>query len=565
MRVLTVLAAGVASVILLLFGYGCGGAETALPEAVLAGAGVPGLAELNAIAPAPRWTAGTYHFNGDDALFWDPAITPADPLDITAPAGEATYAIYGALPVNEVSAPLTLVLNLDGSSGTVWVGLSNYTQGKWDWQAVEAPFSTWMEVAVPASGDEYFSAGESLYFCLLVHDGDTLHFEGANLETQNHWLINPASWQDHLIAEGANFGKHHAACLLENGAPGIVYTRDDTEKIYFAYATTPTPSAAGDWVSHVADSGSDRGGSVDICMGLDTPSIVYEDVNRQDVYYAYSQTALPTAESDWVSHQPDANATSQPRLQQMGGDDCLVYRAFEGLKFAHALVNDPAGAADWETAIVDSGTGVTFDFLQIAMNFSGPVVAYKRLEGGQTYLYFAWSDALDGGNLLDFNTVVVDDTNTNNGNNVQLTLGSDGRAWIAYTNVDVVHYLRFARANIEKPTTMAHFTKMDVFGQEQTHVGQYMGLNNALDRPLISFIETGSGAVEGVHAMYPNRELEQLNGPESFDHTLLYDPEASELVNEQTEVLILSNGYPAVIFRTNLGLHFSYFPASAAP
>jgi hypothetical protein len=552
----------------MLSGAGCGAglrsAETIPPASLLANSGLPGLDALAELAPSvPRVTSGTYHLNGNDAVESNPSPA-ADPFTATAPIGEYRHAIYGGFPVNDVSRPLTLVLNLDGSAGTVWVGLSNYTTGRWEWQAVEAPFSTWMEVPLTTTGDVYYNASDKFYFALVVYDGDTLHFEGANIDTTDHWLINPASWLTHTIASGANFGKHHSACLLDNGAPGIVYTRDDSDDICFAYATQLVPGAPGDWVSHTADSGADRGGSVDICLSNGKPAIVYEDVNRADVYYALASKALPTAGTDWASHQPDTNAQVQPRLANLAGRDFILYRGIGGLKIAHALTAAPASAADWEFATVDSGAS-SYDFLQLAMHPDGPVAAYKRLEGGPAKLYYAWSDALDGGSLLDFNTIVVDDSYTNCGNNAQLVLGPDHRAWIAFTDVNIVHFMRFAYANTETPASAADFTTTDVFGQEQTHTGQYMGLGCFADRPLFSFIETGSGAVAGIHAIYPNRELSLLSGVVSFDHTLLYEPSASELVNEETEVLTLSNGYPAVIFRTNGGLQFSYFPVDAAP
>jgi len=529
------------------------------PQApAFSGAGLPAPSELGA-----RAASGTYVIDPAAPLSWTLGETPADPFTMVAPASAYRFAIYECWPANAVSLPQQFVFNLEGSAGIVWLGLANYTADRWEWQAIEAPFSSWMEIPIPSDA-QYYSATEMLHFALVACNGDTLCFAGANLNTQSHWLVDPASWQTHTIAEGANFGRHHSACLLDSGVPAIVYTKDDTEKICFAYATSEVPGAPADWVSHVADGAADLGGSVDICLSSGVPAIVYEDTNRADVYYAYSAVELPTAEADWVSHKPDANAQANPRLAHQSGLDFILYRGISELKIAHALFFNPAADTDWEFATVDSGAS-GYDFLQLEMHPSGPVAAYKRLEGGQTKLYYAWSDALDGGNLLDFNTVMVDDTNTNSGNNVQLVLGPDSQAWIAYTNVDIVHYMRFAYANIETPSLSTHFTRMDVFGQEQTHTGQFMGLGVVLDRPLFSFIETGSGGIDGIHAIYPNRELEQLSGPQSFDLSLLYDPAPSELVNEETEVLILSNGWPAVIFRSNAGLQFSYFPEAAAP
>lgn len=524
------------------------------PQSLAEAAGLPAPSAL----PLRR-ASGTYACDPAAPIIWSPGETPADPFNMLAPAGAYRFAIYECWPVNAVSLPQQLVFNLEGSSGTVWLGLANYGADRWEWLAIEAPFSTWMEVGVPA-GPQFYNVAEMLHFCLLAFDGDTLNFSGANLETANHWLLEPGSWQTHVIAAGPNYGKHHSACLLDSGVPGIVYTKDDTDKVCFAYALSETPGAPADWVSHVADSSPDLGGSVDLCLSSGVPAIVYEDTNRADVYYAYSEEALPTAEANWVRHIPDSNAQTQPRLANQSGLDFILYRALGEIKLAHALAFDPDDSSDWEFATVDSGAS-SYDFLQLEMHPSGPVAAYKRLEGGPAMLYYAWSDALAGGNLLDFNTVLVDDTNTNSGNNVQLKLGADGCAWIAYTNVDIVHYMRFALANLEMPTAATHFTKVDVFGQEQTHTGQYMGLGIVLDRPLFSFIETGSGSVDGVHGIYPNRELEQLSGPDSFDHSVLYDPAPSELVNEETEVLLLSNGSPAVIFRSNEGLMFSYFTA----
>ncbi len=545
---------------------GCGGGDgrVATPEAWVAGDGLPALADLPA---PPRSASGSYHLSGNDALMFTSGEVPTDPFVMTAPAGDYRFAIYGFYPANSDSFPRTLVLNLDGSAGTVWLGLGNYATGVWDWQPIEAPFSTWMEISVPFSGDQYryYSAGEVCYFALVVHDSAKLSFAGAILETQNHWIISPGSWEGNLIAAGVGVGKHHAACLLADGTPAVVYTDDNLQRIRFA--TTDSLQPYGDWdvwTTHVVDSGENRGGKLDLCLSSGVPAVVYEDTNLQDVYYAASTAAKPAQQSDWASHQPYANAQAQPRLANLNGRDYVLFRSLGGqLDLAQAQVEHPAGGIDWGIMTVDSGAS-SYDYLQLAMDTAGPVLAYKRLEGGPAYLYYAWSDALDGGDLLTFNKVLVDETNTNNGNNIQLVLGEDRRAWIAYTNVDIVHYMRFASANTITPAGAGQFTRCDVFRQEQTHTGQYMGLGRFENRPLFSFIETGSGAVEGIHALYPNRDL-TYNTTEAFDHALLYEPAASEMVNEETEVLTLSNGRPAIIFRTNEGLHFYCAPIIPVP
>jgi hypothetical protein len=527
------------------------------------GAGATALLLPPELLPAPqslpRCASATYVIDPSAPVSWTPGESPADPFVMTAPSGAYRFAVYQAAPVNAVSQPEGLVLNLEGSAGTVWIGLSNYARDRWDWHKIDAPFSTWMEFAIPGDKTRYFDASDTFSFCLLAYDGDTLSFAGAHVNTSSNPLLDAGVWQLYSLTSGTQYGKHSAACLID-GKPALVYTRDDSKDVYVALADTPLPVDAGHWTSHGAATGGDWGGKLDIMQCSGMPCISYEDTVKQDVFFAVASSAAPASAADWTAHRPDINGQASLRLADLSGTPLLAYLSSSGLIFARPNVAGiPTLEAEWTKVTIDSGA--FYDYPQLEVVDGGPVVAYQRKEGGFNSLMYAWSDSITD-SLIEpgdsWTICLVDDANTNSGNNISLAVDEAGKAWISYTNIDVVHFMKLALANLNAPTAATHFGKSVVYAKDQAHTGQWQSMARIDGRPLITAIETGSASVEGMHAFYANRAPESIANEEAFDHELL-DSAAGYFINEETTVFALSDGRPAVVYRTSEGLMFGYF------
>ncbi len=515
------------------------------------------------LLPAPRSlphaTSATYVIDPSLPLLWSPGETPADPFVMQAPDMQYRFAVYQTAPVNAQSLPVQLVLNLDGSAGAVWLGLANYARDRWDWHKLDAPFSTWMEFAIPGDKTAYFDASDNFSFCLLAYDGDTLSFGGAHVNTSSHPYLDAAAWEVYSLTSGTQYGKHNAACLID-GKPALVYTRDDNKDVYYAAADTALPADASHWTSHAAATGGDWGGTLDIMQCASRPCISYEDTVKQDIFFSVAASAAPAGTADWSAHRPDSNGQAALRLADAGGVPFLVYLSSNGLMFARpAGVGFPTLEAGWTKITIDEDE--FYEYPQLAVIEGGPVVAYQRKDSGYNSLMYAWSNSITD-SLLEpgdsWTLCLVDDMNTNSGNNVSLAVDDAGRAWISYTNIDVVHFMKLALANLNAPTATTHFRKAVVYAKDQAHTGQWQSLARINERPFISFIETGSASVEGLHAVYANRAVDAIADAEAFDHELL-DTAAGHFVNEETTVFALSDGRPAVVYRTSTGLMFGYF------
>jgi hypothetical protein len=94
----------------------------------------------------------------------------------TAPAGGIEWVIYQSGPFNAANPPGQVVFNLAGSSGTVWLGIADFAQGAWDWQAIAEPFSGDMAITFSNPGQHYRESDGAAFIALLVFDGSSLKF-----------------------------------------------------------------------------------------------------------------------------------------------------------------------------------------------------------------------------------------------------------------------------------------------------------------------------------------------------------------------------------------------------
>lgn len=375
------------------------------------------------------------------------------------------------------------------------------------------------------------------------------------LEYAGDPAVNPSNWTEILLSPAnENWGKHHAVALIDL-KPAIVYTRDDRDEIYFTYATKNMPTVPADWVSGVVDDADNLGGTLSLCEIKGVPAVSYEDTTMQDVFVAIADSATPTSAGDWAIHRPDTSAIDKMHLANVAGNLHLVYRGLGGkLMYAkHIGAGVPDDPTDYDFYELD--TGEQYDYLQLASVDNRPAVAYQRKDGGFNELVYGQAGSSDPPSVTEWDFIVVDDENTNSGNWVRLGKNELGHPVIAYTNVDIVHFLKFAYADTADAGG-GLWTPVTVYYQEQTHLGNWLGLGSYNNKPLMTYIETGSGGADGLQVAYGTAA--EPAGPADFDRGTI-DPGGTYFVNEETNVLILSNGDPAVFYRTSVGLKYMYY------
>ncbi len=94
----------------------------------------------------------------------------------TAPANAIEWVIYEVGPFSATLPPGQFVLNLVGSTGTVWLGMADFAQGAWDWQALTAPLANDMQALISSPGQHYRTSDGAAFLALVVYDGSTLRF-----------------------------------------------------------------------------------------------------------------------------------------------------------------------------------------------------------------------------------------------------------------------------------------------------------------------------------------------------------------------------------------------------
>lgn len=106
-------------------------------------------------------------------------VAIGSPTTATAAAGALEWVIYALGPYDAATQPRYLLLDLHGSSGITWIGVSNYTAGAWDWSALNPPASATIWAAIPQA--QCFRGADGFIFvALAVFDGASLSFSGGS-------------------------------------------------------------------------------------------------------------------------------------------------------------------------------------------------------------------------------------------------------------------------------------------------------------------------------------------------------------------------------------------------
>jgi pimeloyl-ACP methyl ester carboxylesterase len=107
-------------------------------------------------------------------------VTIGNPTTATAGAMRLEWVIYAAGGFSAADPPAELLLDLTGSSGTVWAGTTDYGSGTWHWQALAAPFGANMRLAIPDPEQAFKPGDGQMFIVLAVWDGGGLSFHGAD-------------------------------------------------------------------------------------------------------------------------------------------------------------------------------------------------------------------------------------------------------------------------------------------------------------------------------------------------------------------------------------------------
>jgi hypothetical protein len=117
-----------------------------------------------------------------------PTIAPVDGFE---------WAIYEAGPFSALFSPQKLTVDVAGSTLTQWVGIADYSHNRWMWFELSPPYSTTVDLAIPAG--QFFRPSDGLAFiALVVFDGAQLQLNGASLTPgdgqiyQGDYTINSA-------------------------------------------------------------------------------------------------------------------------------------------------------------------------------------------------------------------------------------------------------------------------------------------------------------------------------------------------------------------------------------
>ena len=370
-------------------------------------------------------------------------------------------------------------------------------------------------------------------------------------------VTDPENWVEYNMQDGESWGLHSALAEV-GGFPMIVYTRDDRDEVYFARSTMERPTTLANWVQMKVDDSGTMGGKLGIAEVQDVPCIVYENTTDQDSYFAYASSLTPNSAADWNIQELDAAEPirTQAQVAQVGGVPAVVYVTGGGLRYAQS--NQPTGTMPtlpehWDYTDID--TDGFMDFPQIVVANGAPAVAYQRADGGWQEVRYAYRPS--GGTT--WNVYTVDDADKNSGLNIRMMLVGDmgnPEVALAYQNVDIVRFLKYTHIDIWNPTGSGDWQTMTVRGEEQTHVGEWLGLSWFNGRPFMAYVNTGSGSEAGLQVSIANTITPA--GPGDFIHGKL-DAAEGYFVNEQTNVLALDDSTLFILYRTSDGLKFAYF------
>jgi pimeloyl-ACP methyl ester carboxylesterase len=117
--------------------------------------------------------------DNEDQPLKSAGVELGNPTTATSQPKQLEWVIYASSGYAVGELPLEVALDLAGSSGTVWVGTSDFGRGVWRWQALSGPYTAGMRVQVPHPAQAYRASDGVFFIALAVYDGGKLSFSGA--------------------------------------------------------------------------------------------------------------------------------------------------------------------------------------------------------------------------------------------------------------------------------------------------------------------------------------------------------------------------------------------------
>lgn len=331
------------------------------------------------------------------------------------------------------------------------------------------------------------------------------------------------------IASGSDEGSYSSMKIV-SGNPAIAYYNATNESLYYVRATDALGNS---WSTPVlVDGGSSVGGWCALAVIDGRPAISYFDDTNSALKYAYSATVDGVSAADWTDLTVDSgNVGYFTSLAQINGAPAISYRDAQNNNLKYAWSTQANGSSGWASVTVDGSSGWTGAFTSLALVNSRPAVAYNK--GNE--LRYAWSTQSSGSS--GWNSLTVD-SNGDTGWFCSLAV-VDGRPAISYhryTDRD----LRFAWSSTASGDQPGNWSSIIVASTGS--VGEYTSLGVAFGRPVISYHNTTTGALNYAYSS-------SVTGNSAGDWTsLAVGASGADTVGYYSSLAVLGNGYPAISY-----------------
>ncbi len=305
----------------------------------------------------------------------------------------------------------------------------------------------WQVHTVDTSGEV-----ESSVSCVLVNGKPIIsykHHATGSLRVARALTPAPCSsadWQVHTVDTG-EVGWWSSLAVID-GKPAISYIdhmplQGDAD-LRFAQAASSTPSSGADWLIHVVDNSLNVGHCTSMIVVNGKPAISYHDGYNLDLKFAQATTSTPGGSADWRIHAVDTvgDVGNWTAAAVIGGLPAIAYNDITNadLKYAHALVIEPTGSADWQIHTVDSAGDVGYPWHSLIAIEGQPAVSY--FDNTNFDLKYAWAKAAHPAGAGDWLVYTVDTEGDVGRCSSLMELNSEPAiSYWDYTNSD----LKFAR------------------------------------------------------------------------------------------------------------------------
>ena len=181
-----------------------------------------------------------------------------------------------------------------------------------------------------------------------------------------------SDWLVHAADTGQQTG---VALNVLGGMPVMAYADYDGAWLSYLRATVAQPSNIGDWVMTSIDDRVNAGYTPCLEILNGKPIISYTYGADSTIWYASATTATPTGKNDWVRYELASGGINYGNsLCIIDGKPAVTF--WDGrLRFAWAATDAPSSSDDWAIHIVDSSADVG-RYAYVTTNTGFPAISY---------------------------------------------------------------------------------------------------------------------------------------------------------------------------------------------